>query len=203
MNHVHYNEHMFNNVNVLNSSFSLLIQTPAQRILSLLAMNPGRSFYTREISKELNISLGSAHSVLLSLENLRLLTPEFIGRTKIHRLASLSPAIQVFRVLNTILILEALTSDLENISRRVVLFGSYARGTFSQGSDLDLLVVAEDKARATELMESAKRKNGFDLRPLIMNQLEWMDLEQNNPAFFDELSHGITLWERPVEESRL
>jgi len=166
-------------------------------------MNPGKAFYTREISKVLSLSLGSAHSALLLLENSEFLTPQPIGRTKLYQLATRGPIIPAFRVLNTILLLDPLVGDLRELCRRIILFGSYANGTFSAGSDLDLLVVAEDKARAIELMESAKRKTGFDLRPLIMNQLEWMDLEQNNPAFFDELSHGLILWERPVEESRL
>jgi hypothetical protein len=28
-----------------------------------------------------------------------------------------------------------------------------------------------------------------------MNQPEWIKLEQSSPEFFDEISHGIILWE--------
>jgi predicted nucleotidyltransferase len=72
-----------------------------------------------------------------------------------------------------------------------------------EDSDLDLLVVAEDKTKVTDLTEKAKRKIGLELRPLIMNQLEWMNLEQTSPEFFDELSHSLILWERTVELFRL
>ena len=61
----------------------------------------------------------------------------------------------------------------------------------------------EDSARVIEMIEASQRKTGLDLRPLIMNQLEWLNLEQKSPEFFDELSHGLILWEKPVEESRL
>jgi predicted nucleotidyltransferase len=166
-------------------------------------MNPGKPFYTREISRALGISLGSVHSALLSLENLEFLTPQLIGRTKLYQLAARGPIIPAFRVLNTLLVLDPLVTDLKEISRRVVLYGSYANGTFSEGSDLDLLIVTEDSARVIETIEASQRKTGLDLRPLIMNQLEWMNLEQKSPEFFDELSHGLVLWEKPVEESRL
>jgi hypothetical protein len=193
--------------NIMNNDFKigfdLLIKTPEQRILSLFAMNPGKPFYTREISKALSISLGSAHTALLSLENMKILTSQMIGKTKLYQLAMFGPAIQAFRVLNTVLILEPLLGDLGEISRRIVLYGSYANGTFSEDSDLDLLVVAEDKTKVTDLTEKAKRKFGLELRPLIMNQLEWMNLEQTSPEFYDELSHGLILWEKTVEESRL
>jgi hypothetical protein len=195
---------MFNIMNgTMVVGFPIFIKTPEQRILSLFAMNPGKPFYTREVSKALSISLGSAHTALLSLENMKILTSQMIGRTKLYQIAMLGPAIQAFRVLNTVLILEPLVGDLREISRRIVLYGSYATGTFSEGSDLDLLVVAEDKTKVTDLMEKAKRKIGLDLRPLIMNQLEWINLEQTSPEFFDELSHGLILWEKTVEESRL
>jgi predicted nucleotidyltransferase len=195
---------MFNIMNVsAGAGLSVFIRTPEQRILGLFAMNPGKPFYTREISKALGISLGSAHMALLSLQNMKILTPQFIGKTKLYQLASVGPVIQEFRVLNTVLILDPVVSDLREISRRVVLYGSYARGTFSQESDLDLLVVTEDRAKVIDTVELAKRKTGLDLRPLIMNQLEWMNLEQKSPEFFDELSHGIILWEKPIEESRL
>ena len=193
---------MFNKANNQPGA-NVFIQTPEQRILSLFAMNPGKPFYTREISKALGISLGSAHSALLLLENSEFLTPQPIGRTKLYQLATRGPIIPAFRVLNTILVLDPLVADLKEISRRVVLYGSYANGTFSAGSDLDLLIVTEDSARVIETIEASQRKTGLDLRPLIMNQLEWMNLEQKSPEFFDELSYGIVLWAKPVEESRL
>jgi predicted nucleotidyltransferase len=193
--------------NILNNNQAtntdVFIKTPEQKILRLMAMNHGKPFYTREISKTLGISLGSTHSALLSLESRHMLTAQMVGKTRLYHLAMLNPAVQAFRVLNTVVTLEPLTAELGEVSRRVVLFGSYASGTFSQESDVDILVVTEDRMRVIDFIELAKRKTGLDLRPIILSQLEWMNLEQKSPEFFDELSHGITLWDEPVEESRL
>jgi predicted nucleotidyltransferase len=178
------------------------ISTSEQKILSLMAMNPDQTFYTRQMSKKLGISLGATHSALRALENKHMLTSQSVGKTKTYKIDVPLPILQAFRVLNTLLNLEPVLRPLREISRRIILYGSFAEGTFGPESDLDLLLVAENKRRVSDLIEDAKRKTGLDIRPLIMNQLEWMNLEKTSPEFYDELTHGITLWERQVDESR-
>jgi predicted nucleotidyltransferase len=179
-----------------------LINTPEQRILSLLAMNPGQAFYTRQISKELGISLGATHSALHALETKNMLASRLVGKTKLYDLALSIPVVRAFRILNIILILEPLLKTLRETSRRIILYGSYAKGTIGPESDLDLLAVTESKKRAEDSIEGIQRKTGLDIRPLIMDQVEWMKLEKKSQEFFDKLNHGIILWERPVDESR-
>ena len=50
-------------------------------------------------------------------------------------------------------------------------------------------------------IDAFKRKTGLDIRPLIKDLVEWRKLEKSNPEFSDELVRGITLWEKPVDES--
>jgi predicted nucleotidyltransferase len=181
----------------------VFIKSTEQKILSLFAMNPDRSFYGREISRKLGISLGAVHAALLSLEKRRFLDSQHVGKAKLYRSAASNPIIQSFRVLNALLILEPLIEDLKDISRRVILFGSYATGSFASSSDLDLLIVSVEKEKISKKIDSFKRKSGLDIRPIIKGQVEWMKLERGSPEFFDELRRGITLWEKPVGESGL
>jgi len=179
----------------------LLIKTTEQKILSLFAMNPDRPFYGREISKKLRISLGAVHAALLSLEKRRILHSQHVGKTKLYRIEALNPIIQSFKVLNTLLVLEPLIEAICGISRRIVLFGSYATGNNTSSSDLDLLIVSGEREKISRKINSLKRKSGLDIRPIIKDQVEWMELENGSPEFFDELRRGITLWEKPVGES--
>jgi len=181
----------------------VFIKSTEQKVLSLFAMNPDRSFYGREISKKLGISLGAVHAALLSLEKRGFLDSQHVGRTKLYRSAAPNPTIQSFRVLNALLVLEPLIEALKDISRRVILFGSYATGSFASSSDLDLLIVSGEREKISKKIDSFKRKSGLDIRPIIKDPIEWMELENESPEFFDELSRGITLWERPVGESGL
>lgn len=180
---------------------NVFIKSTEQKILSLFAMNPDRQFYGREISKKLKISLGAVHAALLSLEKRGILDSQNVGKTKLYRTEALNPIIQSFKVLNTLLVLEPLIKAICGISRRVVLFGSYATGTFAASSDLDLFIVSREKGKILKIIESFKRKTRLDIRPIIKDQVEWMDLGKKSPEFVDELNRGITLWVKPVNES--
>lgn len=181
----------------------LLIKTTEQKILSLFVMNPDRPFYGREISKKLKISLGAVHAALLSLEKRKILDSRYIGKTKLYHSGASNPILRSFRVLSTLLVLEPLIAAISDISRRIILFGSYATGNFTSLSDLDLFIVSGEREKISRKIDSFKRKSGLDIRPIIKDQAEWMELENGSPEFFDELSRGITLWEKPVGESSL
>ncbi|OGD23962.1 MAG: hypothetical protein A2Y69_05395 [Candidatus Aminicenantes bacterium RBG_13_59_9] len=179
----------------------VFIKSTEQKILSLFAMNPDRPFYGREISKKLGISLGAVHAALTSLEKHGILGSQNIGKTKLYRSETPNPILQSFRVLNTLLVLEPLIEAMKDISRRVILFGSYATGSFASSSDLDLLIVSGEREKISKKIDSFKRKSGLDIRPIIKDQVEWVKLGSESPEFFDELGRGITLWEKPVDES--
>ena len=179
----------------------LFIKSPEQKILSLFAMNPDRPFYVREIAKKLRISVGAVHAALLYLEKGKILDHERVGKTKLYRLRGPNAIIRSFRVLNTLIMLEPFIEAIKDISRRVILFGSYAAGTFTTSSDLDLFIVSGERAKISAKVDAFKRKTGLDMRPIIKDQVEWMKLEKNNPEFSYELGRGITLWEKPVDES--
>lgn len=199
---VQYNEHMFNKTSGRDRRRNdIFIKSPEQKILSLFAMNPEISFYGREIAEKLGLSLGSVHAALLSLERSGFLIPRRIGKTRLFSLETTHPVIPAFRVLNSILVLDPLMESLKAISKRVILFGSYATGNFGPMSDVDVLIVSNEKDGVSKRIESFKRKSGLDIRPIIKNQIEWAKLEMDGTEFIEELDRGILLWERPVEES--
>jgi predicted nucleotidyltransferase len=179
----------------------IFIRTPEQKILSLFAMDPDRALYGREISRKLGLSPGAVHAALNSLEKQGMLDPERIGRTKLYRSRPSDPIFRTFRVFNTLLSLDPLVEAVKGISRQIILFGSCATGDFASSSDLDLFVVSEEKQKILTRVSAFERKFGREIRPIIMDQIEWMKLEAGSPEFFDELSRGLVLWEKPVDES--
>lgn len=181
----------------------VLIKTPEQKIFSLFIMNPERPFYLREISKRLNISLGATHAALLALQNAQILSCRSVGKTRLFELETLNfrGALNSSRVLNTVLILEPFVEVLKNHSRRIILYGSYARGTFTLESDLDLFIVSDDRETVLSQLNDLLRNIEIDIRPVIKGQVEWMDLEKTDPEFFRELMNGLSLWEKEVCES--
>lgn len=179
----------------------ILIKTTKQKILSLFVANPERSFYGREISKRLKISLGATSNALRLLEKKNILVSEKKGKTSLYNLNLPNPSIEYFKILNTLLNIEPLIEKLKNISKSIILYGSYATGTFTSESDLDLFIVSERREEILEAIENFKTKQPLDIRPVIKKQTERMELEKTELEFFNEVNRGITLWEKPVDES--
>ena len=179
----------------------IFVKSPDQKILTLFSMNPGKSYYGREISRKLRLSLGSTHASLMKLEGAGLLRFQRVGNTKLYTLETHNPVVSSYKILNTLLVLDPLVEGLHDLARRIILYGSYATGTFTTESDLDIFIVTERKTETAEIIDHYQRKSGLDIRPLIKSQVEWMKLEKASPEFFDELNHGIILWEKPIDES--
>ncbi len=178
----------------------IFIRTVEQRILSLFAANPDKAFYSREISKKIKTSLGATSNALRLLEKNNVLTSERKGKTNLYTLKLPNEYLERFKILNTLLTLEPLVEKLKNISRRIILYGSYAACTFTSDSDLDLFIVSEKREEVLKAIVSFKT-NVTEIKPVIKKQVEWMQFEKNDPEFFGEVNQGITLWEKPINES--
>lgn len=179
----------------------IFIRTVEQRILSLFVANPDKAFYSREVSKKIKISLGATSNALRLLEKNNVLISERKGKKSLYTLILPNEYLERFKILNTLLTLEPLAEKLKNISRRIVLYGSYAIGTFASESDLDLFIISEKREEVLKTIANFKGDIAFEIKPIIKKQVEWMHLEKSDPEFFGEVNQGITLWEKPINES--
>ncbi len=179
---------------------NIFLKSSQQKILSFFAINPGQSFYVRQLSKKLKISLGAVHQSLSILEKRGILVPQIVGKTKLYRLDSNNPIITTFKILNTLLVLEPLTQTLKDYSSVIILFGSYSTGTFASNSDLDLLIVSEAKEDILSKIDSFERKTQLNIHPLIKSLVEWIQLEKEDPEFFSEIGLGIAVWDKQIDE---
>lgn len=86
----------------------------------------------------------------------------------------------------------------------IVLFGSYARGDFTEGSDIDLLVIVKRVDKDIEqqiaaFSSDAMADGDFDefLSPVRMSLSHWNFLAENGSPLYDEIKReGIVLWSR-------
>jgi predicted nucleotidyltransferase len=179
----------------------VFIKTVEQRILSLFVANPEKAFYNREISKKIKTSLGATSNALRLLKKNSILTSEKKGKTNLYTLKLPNEYLERFKILNTLLTMEPLVEKLKNISRRVILYGSYATGSFTSDSDLDIFVISEKREEVLKVIDSFKTNVALEIKPVIKKQVEWMQLEKSNPEFFSEINQGIILWEKPINES--
>ena len=76
--------------------------------------------------------------------------------------------------------------------RKVLLFGSFARGEATQDSDVDVLVVLDrldgrERARALDLAAEAALAHGFVFEPVVLSDGEWEELKKRELLFREEV----------------
>jgi len=74
------------------------------------------------------------------------------GKTELYNLTEMTPELRLFKAMNTVLNIAPLVQRLKPLCRMVMLYGSYANGLNAEESDLDLLVVSNNREQVLDAM---------------------------------------------------
>lgn len=165
-------------------------------ILALLAANPTRSYYQREIARKAKVSVGKTNQVLNRLRELDMVTREPRGKIHLYRYNLDDPAARHLKIFLNLTELSGLSRALRKVSNKVVLFGSVADGSDTEESDIDLLIVTADKRGTEEALAQGGKEAGRNIAPVVLSQLEFSGLKKEDPAFYEQAARGIVLWQK-------
>ncbi|RLI42186.1 hypothetical protein DRO59_04885 [Candidatus Bathyarchaeota archaeon] len=116
-------------------------------ILSKLIMNPNRSLYIRQLSKELGLTFSVVYKEIEKLKSLGLVTEERRGRIRLFTINRNSVIYDELRrlLLKTTALGQHLRSSLPELEKAkyVLIYGSVARGEELETSDVDLLIIGD------------------------------------------------------------
>jgi len=181
---VRKSEHMFEKVNI----------TPlGLQILTFLARNPDKQFYIREIAKNMDKSVGGTHKTLKSLKEMDFVKENKSGKNIYYRVNQLNPSIKNFKIFMTINELAPLVNKLKEISGKVILFGSCVSGEDTIESDIDLIILTNEKEKVNKKILDAKVNR--KIQAVVVNTGDLMKIKEKDKAFYQEINKGITLWD--------
>ena len=116
-------------------------------ILSKLVMNPNRSLYIRQLSKELGLTFSVVYKEIEKLKSLGLVTEERRGRIRLFTINKNSVIYDELRrlLLKTTALGQQLRSSLPELEKAkyVLIYGSVASGEELETSDVDLLIIGD------------------------------------------------------------
>ncbi|MFH1782529.1 MAG: nucleotidyltransferase domain-containing protein [Candidatus Omnitrophota bacterium] len=176
-----------------NSKSDIFNATNSLKILSYLADKPGKEFMGTEIANAAGISRCGVYLALKELKKQKLVSVTKRGKFFLYLIIYDDSAIRQFKVLKNVLALRPVISKLKSFSRKIILYGSYARGDNDLSSDIDLFIVAKDPEGVKEAVSSIKIKQ--KIQAVIKTSSELAELKDSEKVFMHEVDLGIVLWE--------
>lgn len=145
-------------------SKNLDINENSLMVLSVFSNGYENEYYIREMCRHLPISHGTAQTILVRLEEKRVLTSSQRGKIRLFRIKPGEIATQYFTITeiykkirfmeNEPYISEILTKISAVSEGIVLLFGSYANGTATEDSDIDIFIAGTSDKQAIKNLET-------------------------------------------------
>lgn len=186
----------------------MLIPVKRKKILEIFMKEPFKEIHLREVARLSGVSLNNVDS------SLRLFVKDnMFKRRDISNMAFFKPNFENEALLKTFEFLELekrkefydknkkiarllqkYTQDIINLSNKriqlVILFGSVARGDWTKGSDIDVLVVVSEKDKdVISILNKAKIDVSplLELRPISTTTNKFIEGFRRKTEFYNEL----------------
>ena len=165
-------------------------------LLALLYGRADQSFYTRQIAREVDTSIGAVQRELENLSRVGLIVRKSVGSQVFYQANLNAPIFREMQALvnKTVGIFSILQAALHPLSKRIVLafvYGSVARDEETTQSDVDLMVVG--KATLDEVLSrlSAVEKTiGRPINPTVYSVAEFKSKIAGGNHFLNAVVKG-------------
>lgn len=164
-------------------------------VLSYLSKSILKDNISLNIAKELSLAVGSVHRILKEFEASGLVKARRVGKSILYSIDKENPLIKSFRIFDNLIDIRELVEQLKPYSRKIILFGSCARGEDNSESDIDLFVLADESEKDTVMRMVSEYKLEREIKPVIFDAIEFMEMEKDDTVFYKEIMKGIELWE--------
>jgi predicted nucleotidyltransferase len=161
------------------------------RILNLF-MTTTDTFHVREVARRTRLNLNSVRRELENLETAGLLTSTRKGNLRLYTADHKSPIHEELKriILKTTGLGDVLRTEFAKMGRveTAFIYGSYARGEETAGSDIDLLIIGNiDPAKATPIFERLEKQLSREINYTIFTPQEFRERKAKRDPFITEI----------------
>lgn len=147
------------------------------KLLEACILNPDKKFYLRELARKISANPTYAKEELDNLVELGLISFEKKGNLSLYAAKKNSPIFEDLKniFLKTECVGALLKEKIENYSgiKFAVIYGSFAKGTQRETSDIDVLIVGEIKEKdLLEIVRKFENKTGRELNYVLWAENE-------------------------------
>ena len=167
-------------------------------ILSKLVMNTNRSFYIRELSKEIGLTFSVVYKEIENLKDLDLVTEERKGKLRLFTINKNSVIYEELRkiLLKTTALGQQLKAAIPELKKAkyALIYGSMARGEELETSDVDLLIVgdiAEENLIAG--IRKVEKEIGREINYILWSEKEFEKRTKTKHQLLKEIANNPTI----------
>lgn len=181
------------NVVSVKSSLEGLFRSKGQiLILKLLFLNSSREFHTNDIARKADLAPSTITKEMSLIQNLDLVLRRTQGNLVLYKINTQSI---IFDELKRIFLKFELLDDIlsKNLPKKEIkyalIYGSFAKGTESPSSDIDLLVIGDVKE--DDLLSSISKtegKLGREINYLLWTEEEFLEKVEKKISLIREIS---------------
>ncbi|MBN1826389.1 MAG: nucleotidyltransferase domain-containing protein [Candidatus Eisenbacteria bacterium] len=186
--------------NVIHSITRLFPNQAVPDILSLFLMNPDREFYQREIAEKAGVTVLQVQRALKRIEEAGFAERNRRGNRVYYRARRDHPAYEDLKgiLLKTVALGDRLREVFRPLRGEVTLafvFGSFASGAESKGSDIDLMIVGSLSSRkAASLIGPLGRELDREFNPVLYPVEEFRAKAREGNPFIRSVISGPKIW---------
>ncbi|MBI5797898.1 nucleotidyltransferase domain-containing protein [Candidatus Woesearchaeota archaeon] len=170
------------------------------KVALLVFRYPNNAFHLRQIARETKCSTTAISEAMRTLESKGIIKIEKTPLTKNIKANLESPEYYFYKKLCNLFFLKQyhVVETLQKIfnnPKTIVLFGSFSRGEDMEKSDIDILIIANDK-RTKSHEQTDKTSFAFteDIYNRKLNLHILPSLEKSSPEFKNTVANGIVLY---------
>ena len=152
-------------------------------ILKLLLFNRDKEYHLREISKVTKFASSVVFHELQNLKSLNLVTYEKKANLVIYSINQNQPIIQDLKniFIKTDLVGELIKQRLEEKIKFGLIYGSFAKGTETSKSDIDLLIISEIKEEELlNIIISLEKEINREINYVLWTEKEFIKKAKDN-----------------------
>lgn len=171
------------------------------RVLTLLFGQPDRSFHASEIIRLAASGSGAVQRELERLSSAGLIEVTVSGNRKFYQANRNSPLFEELHglVIKTSGLVEPLKAALQPLAKQIqaaFVYGSVAKGSDTAGSDIDLMIIADDLGYGDiyKALQKAEDKLRRPVNPNLMTTQEWRRKSADDSAFAGKIARQPRLF---------
>ncbi len=151
--------------------------------------------HLKGLARRLRISPGTAELYLKLYENEGILQNERVGNVFLYRLNANFTTMELKRAYAILKFGKYFSGFLKNNVNiaSFVLYGSYAEGSYDTNSDLDLLVISQNKDLDTSYLKKLETDVGKEVKIEVFSPGEWRAMERRQNNFYNSVIKSSVL----------